>query len=1526
MTGAPRPYPSEGESEKSGPSSIATTPTPQHLAPTRMAGASGGVADKLGNKYELAWAIRHALHCIQDERRSLTLEEIDPELADGSEFTYVNEHGDVSVTQVKRQNNITDHWTIAALRGRGVLAAAARHVSAGREFHFSSMTPSGALRVMAGLSRQSEDAQQFVAHQLTRELRPTFDELTAVNIFGSSEAAWQTLRGIWIEVEVEEQLVMTNAMLAEVSLEGATGELMAVAIGAVLLDNLRTRMTRRELLDALARDGITPRDYVARRTSHEKVVATTQSWRGTIERELLSPPIKRQEAADLVDLMATTCIALVVGASGGGKSSVLYQAARELEAQGAEVLAFRLDRRGAFGSTAELGIQLGLSASPVAALRIAADGRDAFLIVDQLDAVSLASGRLSERYDVIADLIQEATMVDGVRVILACRLFDIENDHRIRKLDARNDVERLTVEPLSDEAAADAVSAMGLDPDLLSVTQLALLRSPLNLVLLETVAAQPGALNFTSRGSLFEAFWRRKEQTSEERRPGTLFNDVLARIANTASDNQALSVPVEILGPGDFIKHARVLASEQVIAIEDDRVSFFHETFFDFTFARQWLSRKQSMVEFLCAQEQELFRRAQVRQIVELLRERDPDRFRTEVEAALTSADVRFHIKETVAAVFANVSAPELDDVELVLRLSERESTLTKRLWQQLARPTWFGPFYAHGHIERWLDSDDAALRDRSVNWMANAGAEYCAEVADLLTARSQSPDYVTWLRWVTQRADMHHHRQLFELLLDAIRAGEINPADQNFWLSAHDLAERQPLWAIEMLKACFVESPSALVLDSDGKVTLLGIHEYGATQMIEAACKAEPQAFAEAFVPHLLAVMEATHYDPYEQDLLRDRHFSLRFRMGPRHGDVDDALYNGAADALGEWVQASPETMESMLQLLVANEHDAAQSLLYRALIAGGMTFVPRAAELILQGGNRLRAGYLSDSHWLSRELVEAVAPIVSDEVHLRLEEQFRDLPETYQSSDLHHRLRSFGYTAFKFLSALEPRRLTPLGLRRLQEYQRKFDRDLPDPPTGIITYTVGSPIGGPATGKMSNTQWLQAMAKHDSDDRDFGGEVGGARELAQQLKVRTAEDPIRFSGLAMQLTSETNEAYPGAILWGFGEASIPEEAQYAVFGAIRHVMSLGFAACDRWLGWAVRHVYDEAPSDIVAMVLDRALHAPDPVDDSPIFVRRDDHKPARDLFQNGYNTSRGSLAESLGDLLVHDPDGTRTELVAPHLGELASDPVLSVRACVAHTIAACLRHARPTAYAAFERLIDADDLLLASDMLDDLMIYIGNADPEVVDPVIDRMLRSTDAEVRRVGGCLAAFAALQWERPALMERALASDVEVRGGVAEVCAARVGRSADSELVLSTLRRLMHDEDDEVRKEVGTLASHLRGGDLRPYAEFLAGLIASPTYVHATPQLLITLQEAPDKVDDLVDLAAHRFLNIHGEYVADIRTGAAGDAHYISGLVVRGLAQTRDRGRITALLDILDRLLELGVYGVDRAIDGAVRN
>src|SRR5690606_7360743 len=127
-------------------------------------------------------------------------------------------------------------------------------------------------------------------------------------------------------------------------------------------------------------------------------------------------------------------LVFVVGAAGGGKSGVLHQAVSEAREQGTPVLAFRLDRLGPFSSSTELGEMMGLDVSPVAALAAAAGDRPSILVIDQLDAVSLASGRMLGNFDVIAGLIREATAFDRMRVVLACRKFDVDNDERIRGL------------------------------------------------------------------------------------------------------------------------------------------------------------------------------------------------------------------------------------------------------------------------------------------------------------------------------------------------------------------------------------------------------------------------------------------------------------------------------------------------------------------------------------------------------------------------------------------------------------------------------------------------------------------------------------------------------------------------------------------------------------------------------------------------------------------------------------------------------------------------------------------------------------------------------------------------------------------------------------------------------------------------------------------------------------------------------------------------------------------------------------
>ena len=1482
-----------------------------------MAPRPGGEADKVGNRYELAWATRHALYCIVDPSRSLTIEDPDADLSRGSEFTYVN-GGEVEVHQVKRQHGSSNYWSVSALAALRVFAAAEFHVGAGRRYRFVSQLPASRLAELAERARKSRDVESFTEAWLNADLRPTFDELTAEGVLGSAHRAWQVLRGMSFEVQDEAELVRMNAMFAVLHLEGSAGNAAALILGDVLLQNLGRRLTRAELLSALSAHGVSGRGAHAKATARESVNDLTDSWRRTVSRDELSPRIEREEASQATVREDSKRTTLVVGKAGGGKSCVLGQAVDQLRADEVPVLAMRLDRIEPVASTAELGQRFGLDSSPAAVLALAADGAEGYLVVDQLDAVSLASGRIPESFDTIVDLVREALSIPGLRVVLACREFDVQNDHRIRTLASQEGVRRVSVGALDKPAVDDAVCAMGLDASLLSPVQSQLLQSPLHLSLLSSISREPGALGFDSVGALFDAFWDRKRRSARLRRPALRFNETLAAIANAASERQTLSVPVHVLDDDDLIEDADVLVSEHVLSRDGDRIAFFHEAFFDYTFARQWVHRSESMVHFLLRDEQELFRRAQVRQILQSLHELEFGRFGVELEALLADERIRFHIKEAALAVFVSLQAPSREDVDLATRLSTVIPALASRMWSQLARGNWFLAFRAAGLVDDWLDSSRAELVDRALTMMRGASSTSGDAVASLLEQRSADPRQPAWVRAVTWRGDLQGNRRLFDLFLEAVRRGAYSDAESELWFTTHDLATHQPEWAVELLQVRLRERPDGLETAPDGKVALLSTNDYGVSQLVSDAAAGAPLAFIGVVLPYLMDVMDKTAMDVRGDYPTPDRHFFFRQPEEREHErDLDDALLASATRALASLASTDPATVQPMLVELAADPHDAAQYLLYKALAAAPEHFADWSAELLSENRRRLDCGYVSDSHWVARELVASASPFISDEAFARLEAALRDARREREWG------RSYGWTAFTFLSALPNDRLSALGARRLRELRRKFGVDAPAPPQGVRGGSVNSPVATANAAKMSDRHWLRAMVKHSSDQHDWETMTGGAHELSQELRANTAQDPIRFARLALQMDESFHHAYGDAILFGLGDAE-PTGDPSDVFAAVRHIADWRNARHDRWLGFALRKHLSETPLDLVALLLDRALQSKDPAEDLTVAGGEKDER-AQNLFASGINTARGGLAESLGDLLVMDPTGNRTALVSPHLNQLAEDPVLSVRTCVAHTIAASLRHNRPAAYSAFEVLIDAPDILLATTHVSRLVRYIGNADSEVVLPLMPRMLDSVEAEVRTEGGRLAAFAALEWGATELVEKISHGGADVRSGAAHVASVRLSNTSNSALSTQLLLQSFSDADPTVRKAAAEVVLHLRDEPLRPFANLLHALIASAAFPYAAPQLWYLLENASDRLDDLTLAASMRFIE-HFNNSEDEGSGAlGGDAHQVAQLVVRGLAQANGPQPRKALLDVLDRLLETGAYGVEDAISTAAR-
>jgi len=1034
----------------------------------------GGEADKFGNRYEGRWTVRYLLYALLGQVESITVEEAG-EVGKGAEFT-VRRRTTVEAHQVKRQLGNANEWRLQDLETAGVLRAAAEHVAAGREFHFVSTVPARILDELTDRAGRVDDLQSFLAHMLTKELQPHFSYLSGPTVFGSPEAAWRTLQGIHVRWPDERDIRDVNSGFAGLLLEGAAPQLAAVGLGDLVLDNLNVTLTADVIEGLLDELGLRRAQLLGSPTLAQDVRSALSRWKDSVARELLRPVIARAETADIWTLLnGETRVLFVVGDAGNGKSAVVHQTVQEAESAGWPVLALRLDRVDPFASSVELGRRIDLGVSPVSALAAVSQDAPSLLVIDQVDAVSLASGRMPASFDAVASLLREASGFPHMRVVLACRKFDIDNDERIRAVVRSDGVSQVDVKPLSDDQVDAAVEALGLSAATLTGRQRKLLRSPFNLVLLRAIADQTDALSFGSSRNLLDAYWERKRRDCLQRRTRPpRFNDVIGRLVDVMSERQRLSAPMSLLDHDDLAGDAQVLESEHILVRDGRQYAFFHEAFFDYAFARRWEGRGQTLVEFLLEREQELFRRGQVRQVLNHLHDDDPDRFIQEAEALLLHPQIRFHIKDVVLALLRALPAPTSDEWAMVKRVIDTEPDFIERLWLGLRTLPWFDRLDAEGEIERLLSGDQAeqgcaldvavpAIRDRT---------ERIAQIIGPHAGRSTN--YPQWVRWVTRFADLHTSRALLDLVIDALRRGEYVGYEHNLWMSAYHLADHEPEWAVDLLAAYLVDQPGAFDLDGTERVVRLLSTDHAAIELITKAADKAPLAFCRALLPYLQRVMQRTEYNT-DQRPIRDRQFSHGVSSTGLH-ELEDAVEQGTRAALRKLVASDPEAARPFLELLAADTHETAQSFLYEALQAAGERYAEWAAALLLEGDHRL-AGRVE----ATARLVAAIAPHVAAETYAALENAILELRVPWEQRP------SIGWCMFNLLAALPESRLSKPAHRKLGELRRKFQVDQPQSHPVVTGGAIESPIPASAAERMTDDQWLRAIATYNTDRHDW-------------------------------------------------------------------------------------------------------------------------------------------------------------------------------------------------------------------------------------------------------------------------------------------------------------------------------------------------------------------------------------------------------------------------------------------------------
>jgi hypothetical protein len=294
---------------------------------------------------------------------------------------------------------------------------------------------------------------------------------------------------------------------------------------------------------------------------------------------------------------------LITGEAGSGKSCTFQQAVEKLIEKGTPVLTLRLDLLDPVLLPRGIGLQLDLPGSPVQVLADIAQGQRCILALDQLDAVVRSSDGAFKFLHCIDSLLEEARAYSHMRLLVTCRQFYLEHDEQIQQILSTHALEHhVMIERLTNKQIRQSVADMGWDAERLSEEQFELLSCPLHLSLLAKVPRTAAAVfDFRTANDLYQRFWTEKDRTLRRQLQGQPINwvSVMDALCNYMSDRQILFAPESVAYSSEFVVEAMV--SEQLLIKTDKRYTFFHESFFDYAFARQFVSKRRKLMLFLLA-------------------------------------------------------------------------------------------------------------------------------------------------------------------------------------------------------------------------------------------------------------------------------------------------------------------------------------------------------------------------------------------------------------------------------------------------------------------------------------------------------------------------------------------------------------------------------------------------------------------------------------------------------------------------------------------------------------------------------------------------------------------------------------------------------------------------------------------------------------------------------------------------------------------------------------------------------------
>ena len=1523
---------------------------------------AGGIADKLGNRYEAKWLVRQLFCVLYGEREWLRFEGITSTF-DGFEFAIGT--GDTVEWHQTKKTSPRGNWTVKALEREGVLNAFRERFSESITdlCYFVSEDPAKDMQILAQKADVANELEEY-EDSLSQDQSRVFTDLSAAWEVDKG-TAWHWLRRSSFQFESTFELESHIGVIAQHAFEDTDGQSAFEALRDYMEQRFNVQVTTERLRQDL-REGahLTFKEWALDTTLRERLLRETESYLATY-----SPfgaggeVIDRKEAQQIFDALlapGAAPVTLITGIAGSGKSGVVRQFIGMLADAGIPHLAFRVDHHLGCQRPEDFGNAiLGRRERPTVTLKGIAPDQQSVLIIDQVDAVSEVSGRNGVVRNALLQLLDGLRALRTVRIVLVCRNYDFDHDPRLKSLRDTQQENRFDVPLLDWETEiASVVEAKGYEPDRFTSAQRELLRLPLNLAVYVEVAEQ--SLSFASRDDLFRALVRKKERAiRRDRSVSWPLMQVMEALAEWMSDRQRLEAPTNVLDA--FPEAQDILSSEDMIVVNRQHINFFHESFFDYVYAQAFARSSKSLYEMLISSEQHLFRRTQCRQILEVMRQHDMPRYLDALSKVLLDDGIRYHIKLAIAQWLGTLPAPTPAEREIALKLDNENSPFSNLVDNALfGSAGWFDLNVESGWLQGLLSDPIEQRRNVAFRSIINTASDRPSEVAKLLRDwwGGDPERAVILFGWLASFRRAEPNADLEQLCVDVIRS---KPSGIFSKVSAQRREMLLVTWVEEnsgrgapILKAFFDTwfemHPDEHPFHRDN-IKMIDLHS------MAKLCETAPVDFLEAVMDAFLQSLHVIH--KRKESGKWDSTFESLTYSGYLIGD--DEFLGMFRAALRKVAESDPDRALDFLGRLPTRLH-IVNLHIHLHTVVGNPSALKKHFLSLLTEEAIFEAGW-HGAEWKSfADAAAAVFPYLASDEKVAVEEAvFRQKSDYlsaleiakrikknseddgyYTRAHVIYRLNQSGYEQWCVLKTVGKECLSPQGRRQFEILDRKFPNESVAEPWHNEAYAVGSPIKVENAKFMSDEHWLKAMEKHDRE-RDFprGPDGGGPHELGQILKECAKNDLARFIALLARIPETAPHAYVSNILWAIMENEDPPED--VAHAAILHSHSrIGQPYGEDIARIIARHP-NLARKDEIFAILTFYAERGDAEEHPETEQQRIDRETAsiQDLLEHGQslrvlsvNGARGEATRALQYVLWKTPN--RAEAIRDLVGARTdAEPLISIRCELMGPLKPLYNHGREDCGRLVEQLVSAyskansslpppsaNELtpLITRDGVE-LLPYLLFGAPAPARRMLDR-LRNADSEMMRVVAAFhvihSSFALEEFREEA--DALIACGGQYRVMAAAIAARMITVAECQDRVCELLVRFFNDEDEDVRKRASEAFSHADPTQIANTDWLLSAYIESPAFDGEDFWFFEFLKKTEAPIINHLIAAAEKLID--EKCKKDNPQWAFRDFRHLHELIqVEYTASESDPGLRRRLLDIIDRCLEQGIYGADSILN-----